>query len=165
MERIADDLAAARARLERFLRVPARGETGSMRHPAAWTTHRKPGWLSRHEVPPGHTIERHVGKTTDELAQRLERSPNLRRASTFDDQAAAERFISSAIERRQSDLRAWLLDADHTRRFTITEDLGMRTGTTLLRDGSTGTPTGVRIVLLADPRASSGWRILTAFPD
>ncbi|HEY0641841.1 MAG TPA: RNase A-like domain-containing protein [Nocardioides sp.] len=165
MERIADDLAAARARLERFLRVPARGETGSMRHPAAWSTHRRPGWLSRHEVPPGHTIERHVGKTIDELAQRLEGYSNLRRASTFDDQASAERFISSALEKRQSDLRTWLADADRTRRFTITEDLGTRTGTSLLPDGSTGMPTGVRIVLLADPHASSGWRILTAFPD
>ena len=51
--RIADDLAAARARLERFLRVPARGEAGSMRHPGGWTRPRKPGWLNRHEVPPG----------------------------------------------------------------------------------------------------------------
>jgi hypothetical protein len=36
---------------------------------------------------------------------------------------------------------------------------------TVSRDGSTTTPTAVRVVLLSDPRTASGWRILTAFPD
>lgn len=36
LSRVAEDLASVRSRLERFLRVPARGETGSMRHPAGW---------------------------------------------------------------------------------------------------------------------------------
>ena len=155
--RVADDLATVRSRLERFLHVPARGETGSMRHPA--------GWLGRHETPPGHTIERHVGKTIDELAQRLESSPGLRRASTFHDQRSAERLIESALDRRQTDIREWLHGAEHSRRLTITEDLGTTTGTTLLADGSVSTPTSVRIVLLTDPHAPTGWRILTAFPD
>lgn len=165
LSRVAEDLASVRSRLERFLRVPARGETGSMRHPAAWTAHNKPGWLGRHETPPGHTIERHVGKTLDELAQRLAASPGLRRASTFDDQASAEHLIGSAIDRRQAEIREWLASTDHSRRLTITEDLGKPTGTTLLPDGSVSTPTSIRIVLFAEPHAPSGWRILTAFPD
>jgi hypothetical protein len=164
LTRVAEDLASARARLERFLRVPARGETGSMRHPTSWAAHR-PGWLSHHELPPGHTIERHVGKTVEELAQRLSVSPGLRRASSFDDQATAERLIESVLDSRLDDVRRWLADAGHSRRLTITEDLGRPTGHTVLRDGSVTTPTSVRVVLLAEPHAPSGWRILTAFPD
>ena len=165
LARVADDLASVRSRLERFLRVPARGETGSMKPPGGWKAPNKPGWLGRHETPPGHTIERHVGKTIDELTQRLEASPGLRRASTFHDQRSAEQFIESALDRRQTDIQEWLAGADHSRRLTITEDLGTTTGTTLLCDGSVSTPTSVRIVLFADPHAPGGWRILTAFPD
>jgi hypothetical protein len=163
--RVSEDLASIRSRLERFLRVPARGETGSLRQPGGWKAPHKPGWLGRHESPPGHTIERHVGKTIDELAERLEASPGLRRASTFHDQASAERLIESALNRRQTDVREWLDGAEHSRRLTITEDLGTATGTTLLSDGSVSTPTSIRIVLFADPHAPAGWRILTAFPD
>lgn len=36
LERIADELATARAKLDRFLRVPARGDAGSSKHPAGW---------------------------------------------------------------------------------------------------------------------------------
>jgi hypothetical protein len=43
VERVAGDHAAARTRLERFLRVPARGETGSMKPPT--------GWVGRGRVP------------------------------------------------------------------------------------------------------------------
>ena len=43
IERIADELATARSKLERFLRVPARGDSGSIKHPA--------GWVSRGQRP------------------------------------------------------------------------------------------------------------------
>lgn len=74
LERVRDDLTVVRARAAKFMRVPARDEVGSMKHPASWLGPRRPGWLRDHEVPPGHTLDRHVGKSTDELLQRLERS-------------------------------------------------------------------------------------------
>ena len=161
LERVRDDLAVVRSRVERFVRVPARSEVGAVR-PSSWLPS-TPGWLRTHEVPPGHTIERHVGKTMDELAARLGHKPSLKWASTFDDQASAERLIAEVLKRRSDEVRAWLKDPKG--QLTLFEDLGGRTGSSLASDGTIRAPTGVRVVLLPDGRASSGWRILTAFPD
>ncbi|RYC10469.1 RNase A-like domain-containing protein [Nocardioides zhouii] len=161
LERVRDELAVVRTRVEKFVRVPVRDEVGAV-NPSAWVP-RKPGWLRSHEVPPGHTIERHVGRTLDELTQRLNLRPGMPLASTFDDQQSAERLIALTLERRAEEIETWLLDPTH--RLTLIEDLAQRTGTTMGRDGIVHTPTGIRVVLLPDSRARSGWRILTAFPD
>jgi hypothetical protein len=163
IERVIDDLADLRARIDTFLRIPARDEIGSAKHPLAWFSRGERGWLRSHEVPPGHTIDRHVGKTEQQLMERLQDHEKLRRASTFVDEASAEQLIARVLERRSADIDAWMDST--TGRLTLTEDLGVRTGVTVSRDGSTTTPTAVRVVLLSDPRTASGWRILTAFPD
>ncbi len=95
------------ARVEKFLRIPARNEVGAMT-PAGWA--RLPGWLRKHEVPPGHTIDRHVDKTVEDLSQRLARHPGLKRASSFDDEKSAERLIARALERRTNEIETWLED-------------------------------------------------------
>ena len=66
-----EELVVVRTRAEKFLRVPARTERGEMRHPLRWVPDRKPGWLAAHEKPPGHTLGDHVGKSVEELMERL----------------------------------------------------------------------------------------------
>jgi hypothetical protein len=164
LEHAAAELVRVRSRVERFLRVPARGERGSMRPPGGWTPRvRGPGWLRDHEVPPGHTIERHVGRSADQLAQRLTDNRALSRVSTFDDQLSAESLIGDLLDRHAEEVAAWA--SSGRPRMSLVEEIGVRTGTTLERNGSLTTPTGIRVVLVADPTARSGWRILTAFPD
>ncbi|MCP3423114.1 RNase A-like domain-containing protein [Nocardioides pinisoli] len=161
LERARDELSEVRARLEKFLRIQARDEAGTIKHPGGWLP-RRPGWLKDHEVP-GHTIERHVGMSEQQLVDRLQRHPRLRQASTFDNESTAERLIATVLERRAADVDAW--SRSPTGRLTLTEDLGVRTGTSVGRDGGAVTPTGVRVILQADDGAPTGWRILTAFPD
>lgn len=164
LEQVRDELTIVRSRIQKFLRLPVRDEVGSMKQPLGWVpARRRPGWLREHEVPPGHTLERHVGKTVEELLERLKRQPSLDRASTFDDEATAERLIASVLERRATEVDAWI--EEPTRRLTLVEDFAETTGKTVRSDGSTIRPTGVRVVLQQDPSAPQGWRILTAFPD
>ncbi|GAA5108968.1 hypothetical protein GCM10023339_08540 [Alloalcanivorax gelatiniphagus] len=162
IEKVCDELADTRARVEKFLHIPARDEVGSMKHPLGWFSSKEPGWLRRHEMP-GHTIERHVGKSEQDMLERLQRRPDLRRTSTFEDEAAAEKFIASVLKRRSADVESWLEGPG--KRLTLIEEMGERTGTTIARDGSAHSPTAIRVVLEADGNAPSGWRILTAFPD
>ncbi|RYB94826.1 hypothetical protein EUA93_10975 [Nocardioides oleivorans] len=165
LERVLDDLADLRARIGGWLRVPARDERGELKNPLGWFARdRKPGWLNDHEVPPGHTMKEHVGKTTDELAERLTDHPKLPQASTFADQATAERLIEAVLERRVEDIDQWIA-AGATGRLTLVEEMGEVTGTSVLRDGTVTHPTGMRVVLVPDQEASTGWRILTSFPD
>jgi hypothetical protein len=165
LERVRDELAVVRSRAEKFVRVPGRNEVGAMKHPLGWIGSRgQHGWLRSHEVPPGHTIAEHVGRTNEELLLRLRQHPRMRRASSFDDEASAERLIASTLDRRAGDIKRWSLDQSSPR-LTLIEDMGKRTGRSIGPDGAVHAPTGLRIVLIYDDAAPSGWRILTAFPD
>ncbi|CAM3588607.1 RNase A-like domain-containing protein [Nocardioides zeicaulis] len=155
-----ETLAGLRTRLVRYSRTRVRDERGAVRMP--WGGRWEKGWLRRHEVPPGHTLDRHVGKTVDELAERC-RTGRPRRASSFDDQDAAERLLEDVLRRRGGDIRDWLRNNEH--RLTLVEEMGVRTGTTVGSDGVVSHPTGIRVVLIADDACPSGWRILTAFPN
>ncbi|MCY4726878.1 hypothetical protein NYO98_11370 [Nocardioides sp. STR2] len=161
LERAADELSAVRTRLEKFLRVPARGESGTIRHPGGWLPRRR-GWLREHEVPPGHTLERHVGKSADELLQRLE-STGRRQASSFVDQAHAERCIERVLTRFEAEIEAWRR-AGGSDKLVLRSDLDERTGTIALGDGTMVEATAVRVVLIPSKNAS-GWQLLTAYPD
>src|SRR5258708_1628172 len=59
--------------------------------------------LSRDEERGGHTLRKHVGRTDDELRQRLEREPDISAASTWTDRATAEETVAAALraERRK----------------------------------------------------------------
>ncbi len=156
-----ETLAGLRTRLGRYAQTRVRDERGSAR--ILWGRSGS-GWLSEHEVPPGHTIARHVGKSVEDLLERLKSRPTLKTSSSFDDQRAAEDLLQEVLKRRQDDVDAWLRTHDGNR-LIINEDLGRRTGTTVRSDGRVVDPTGVRVVLIPDRAAPSGWRILTAFPN
>jgi hypothetical protein len=87
----------------------------------------------------------------------------MRHSSSFDDEPAAEKWIAEVLDRRAADVDEW--SKDPRNRLILVEDLGVRTGRILDRDGTTRLSTGVRVVLQPDPSAPGGWRILTAFPD
>ncbi len=55
------------------------------------------GGLAAHEAKGGHLLERHVGKTDEELVKRLEEQSYITGASTFYDRATAERLIQIVI--------------------------------------------------------------------
>jgi hypothetical protein len=50
--------------------------------------------LSRDEERGGHTLDKHVGRSDEELRQRLERERSISAASTWTDRAAAEETSS-----------------------------------------------------------------------
>ena len=162
LERVRDELALVRARAEKFVRVPVRNEVGSMKTPGGWLGARRPGWLREHELPPGHTIERHVGKSTDELAQRLERSGRPR-ASSFVDQLSAEKSIDAILVRFADEIETWRRSGV-SEKLTLRADLGETTGTIALRDGAIVESTAAKVVLIPTNRGA-GWQVLTAYPD
>lgn len=158
-----DGLGVVRTRVEKFARVPARNERGSMRLPGGGGTTRKPGWLRAHEVPPSHTLAKHVGKSVDDLVKQCIKD-DKRLASSFASQADAERLAGRVINANAQKIQAWL-ESGARRPLPLTSEFGHITGTTVTRAGDVLTPTGVRVVLRPDSSATDGWRVLTAFPD
>ncbi|MFC4782857.1 RNase A-like domain-containing protein [Nocardioides sp. MAHUQ-72] len=159
-----EGLKAARASLTKFkdaaaARSAARGEAGTLR---LWWE-REAGWLSRHEHSGSHTIQRHVGKTDEELLQRLARDSRPEFASTFSSQDSAEHAISRVLELKRQAIREWLDHGGSRRRLDATLDFV--TGRSASRTGDVFEVTGLRVLLVRDASMPDGYRILTSFPQ
>jgi hypothetical protein len=55
----------------------------------------------------GHTLARHVGRTDEDLRERLRRQPGISAASTYTDRETAERTIALALQQQRGRVRAW----------------------------------------------------------
>lgn len=64
--------------------------------------------LSRDEARGGHTLERHVGRSDDQLVDRLSREPGVSAASTYADRATAERVVEQTLARNRERIDSWL---------------------------------------------------------
>jgi len=81
----------------------------------------KPGAIHSNEnLGGGHTLDKHVGKTDEQLAQRLrdqaddnnnwpeQRKPMIGGSSSFNDMADAQRLTEHNLRARQSEIDTWL---------------------------------------------------------
>src|SRR5690242_16420966 len=66
--------------------------------------------LAKDEAAGGHTLARHVGRSDDELRERLSRE-HISAASTYTDRATAEAAVGAAIAANQSKVYEWVAGA------------------------------------------------------
>src|SRR5437016_14358790 len=66
------------------------------------------GGLEAHENAGGHLLERHVGKTPEDLSARLASDKDIDAASSFTDKATAEKAVAETIETNQAKIDSWL---------------------------------------------------------
>ncbi len=121
------------------------------------------GGLAAHEgVDGGHTLDRHVGRSVDDLRRRLERE-DKREVSTFPDEASANRFVAQALYARRSDVANWLA-SNPSGNEAFPYRLGVAAGSVLRRGASGVEPgRGVQVVLAPSRRFREGFRIVTAY--
>jgi Bacterial CdiA-CT RNAse A domain len=120
------------------------------------------GGLSAHEkLDGGHTIEKHVGQTNQQLIDRVK--AENRNASTFPDRATAERSCAEAVDAKQDEIEEFLKSNKNQRKLEF--NCSFETGTLVPKD--TLTPErvkGVRIILRRTPQLPGGYRVHTAYP-
>jgi len=64
--------------------------------------------LSQDEAAGGHTLRKHVGRTDDQLRERLQHERAISAASTWNDRDAAETAIGAALAQQSSKVQRWL---------------------------------------------------------
>jgi Bacterial CdiA-CT RNAse A domain len=64
--------------------------------------------LSLDEARGGHTLIRHIGRTDDQLRERMDREREISAASTYIDAATAERVVAAAIAANQQKIERWM---------------------------------------------------------
>ncbi len=133
--------------------------TGLVHRAGMW----RPGWLRLHEVRNGHTLAEHVGRSGSQLTERVMRRKGIPYASSFTDQAAAERLIARTIDGQAAAVDRWLHSSSP--RLKLVNVLIETTGRSASRDGVIAEVRGIRVVLERDPSMPEGFRVLTAFPQ
>lgn len=126
-----------------------------------------------HEATPvkpelGHTIERHVGKSETWLRQRLEADPKLKAASSFRNEAVANRAQAQFMQQHRAEIDAWL-KGDSRRPYEGAVVMNEPAGIVVTRGkgGATGVKTVVEtnkawFVVVRD-NSEFGYHIRTSF--
>ncbi len=122
--------------------------------------------LSVDETMGGHTLARHVGRTDEDLADRLRREAHISAASTYTDRATAERVVGAALAAGGRRLEAWQNRQGHRPNLVLRySGQSGSIGRSLRRgDRVTVTCTRVLVVLRWDEQASRFY-VLTSYPE
>ena len=123
--------------------------------------------LSIDESRGGHTLARHVGRTDDQLRQRLRSQPNISAASTYPDRETAEFVIGAILEAESSRIRSW------ARRTGSRPNLALRTktprgppvGRVLERGRKAPAEAHHAVVVLKWDAAADRYYVLTSYPE
>jgi hypothetical protein len=123
--------------------------------------------LSLDEARGGHTLERHVGRTDEQLRQRLRSQPNISAASTYPDRETAELVVGTILQAESSRIRSW------TRRSGSRPNLALRTrtprgpptGRVLERGQKTPVEAHHAVVVLRWDVAANSYYVLTSYPE
>lgn len=122
------------------------------------------GSLDAHERVGGHMLSRHVGKSAEQLKQRLAGDSRISAASSFTDKKTAETAVAATIAANQKKISSWLKGDED--RLVITYRSSSPVGISVGRNSSrTRDANGVRLVLVRDPKFAGGWHILTGYPE
>ncbi|PJM65024.1 hypothetical protein BLX91_06895 [Bacillus subtilis] len=124
------------------------------------------GGLAAHEAKGGHLIERHVGKTDEELIERLRTDPNphITASSTFKDRATAERIANSVLNdpKNIKKIENWIDDPKKPKLMLKYKGEGEIIGRSVTRNSElVENVTNAKIILKKD---NNGNFILTGYP-
>jgi hypothetical protein len=120
--------------------------------------------LGRDELRGGHTLARHVGRTDDELRERLAREGNISAASTWTDRETAEVTVGEALVAERSRVERWMRRGFPRANLALHYNSGRVIGRYLRRgDAQAVGGTSAVIVLRADGPES--FYALTTYPE
>jgi len=120
--------------------------------------------LARDEERGGHTLKKHVGRTDEQLQERLRRERNISAASTWTDRETAEVTVAEALRVERGRIEKWTRRGYPRANLALHYDAGRTLGRSVRRDE---TPTvncrSAVIVLRAD--GAESFYVLTTYPE
>ena len=120
--------------------------------------------LDLDEAAGGHVLRKHVGRTDDELRERLGHDRYISAASSYTDRDTAERAIGAAIAREQSKIERWLARPGGHPNLVLDYDSDQPIGRTLDRGDDRPRPCSHAVVVLRWI-APSNYYVLTSYPE
>jgi len=121
--------------------------------------------LSADEALGGHTLQRHVGKSDQELIERLRREPQISSASTYTDRATAESVVAAAL---RSDTRAfvsWRERSGPRPNLALRYRAGRTIGRSVVRGRSQSVSCDRALIVLRWDGTRQRYYVLTSYPE
>lgn len=119
--------------------------------------------LQRDEGLGGHTLRKHVGRSDEQLRERLEQEAHISAASTWTDREIAEQTVGAAIRDQTGRIAQWQQRGERRPNLALHYDAGRKIGRSLERGASQTVPcTAAVIVLKAN---GEGFYVLTTYPE
>lgn len=119
--------------------------------------------LQRDEQLGGHTLRKHVGRSDEELRERLEQEPHISAASTWTNTELAEQTVAAALRDQAGRIAQWQARGERRSNLALHYDAGREIGRSLERGASQTVPcTAAAIVLKAN---GEGFYVLTTYPE
>lgn len=122
--------------------------------------------LSQDESAGGHTLRKHVGRTDDQLRERLRHERNISAASTWNDRAGAERAVGIALQQNRDKIDRWLNRSGGHPNLVIDYDgdPSHPIGRSLRRDADEPQPCAHAIIVLKWT-GPNDYYVLTSYPE
>jgi CDI toxin RNase A-like protein len=121
--------------------------------------------LAADEAIGGHTLARHIGKTDDELRERLRREPDISSASTYSDQATAEAVVGAALATSSRSFDAWRRRTGRRPNFVLHFASDHVIGRSMTRGRLGATPCRDALVVLRWDDRREQFYVLTSYPE
>jgi toxin len=120
--------------------------------------------LSADEAQGGHTLSKHVGKSDQDLRQRLARERNISAASTYTNRETAEKVVGTVLNQQREKIQRWLDRPGEHPNLALDYVGEQPIGRTLRRGRSSAEPCSSAIVVL---RSAGGgqYYVLTSYPE
>ena len=119
--------------------------------------------LSTDEGAGGHTLRKHVGRTDQELSERLQRE-DISASSTYTDRAAAEGAVGEALLQNQGRIEQWLARSGGHSNLVLDYHGDRPIGRTLHRGDTASAPCADAKVVLRW-LSSNEYYVLTSYPE
>ena len=128
--------------------------------------------LQRDEALGGHTLARHVGRTDEQLAERLRREPQISAASTYTDVVKARETVTAAIRQSRGRISEWEARRGNRPNLGLNyvggSDIigpGGPIGRSLRRGARVSEPCDRALVVLRWLERERRWIVLTSYPE
>ncbi len=120
--------------------------------------------LSLDERRGGHVLKRHVGKSDEELRDRLNSELNISAASTYTDRATAERTVGEALAANRDRIDRWLHRPSGHPNLVLDYEGREPIGRSMRRNQQQSEPCSRALVVLKY-QAPDDFFVLTSYPD
>lgn len=123
--------------------------------------------LQRDERIGGHTLARHVGRTDQQLADRLRQETNISAASTWADELTARRAVWQAVQDNKARIEAWASRQGSRPNLVLNyvQRTGGPLGRSLRRGQRVSQPCDRALIVLRWQERDRRWIVLTSYPE